>query len=312
MTPFILFTTSAYDYMREEFHQVVQIPLGEINRKRFADGELHLQLLTGVAEQEVVLIGGTPTDNDFMELVDTATLLAERGARSLKVVIPFFGYSTQERATKPGECRTAKTRARILSGIPARGGCTFYLIDAHTEGLPGYFEGASMCHHLYTEPVLLQAMRSEGGENFVLGSTDAGRAKWIQSYGDKLGVATAIIQKRRGEDGQTRITGFSADVQGKRVLIYDDMIRTGGSLINAAKAYRDHGASEVRAIATHGVLPGEALQRIRASGLIERVILTNSHPRTEKLVLSDASEYVMVVQLERLVIEALCSPDMVV
>nr|MBA3538359.1 ribose-phosphate pyrophosphokinase [Deltaproteobacteria bacterium] len=108
--------------------------------------------------------------------------------------------------------------------------------------------------------------------------TDAGRAKWVESLANDLGVGAAFVYKRRLEGDSTEVTGVSAQVAGKRVVIYDDMIRTGGSLINAAKAYRDAGAIAIDAIATHGLFPGDSLATIQATGLFGKIVVTDSHP----------------------------------
>ena len=117
----------------------------------------------------------------------------------------------------------------------------------------------------------------------MLACTDAGRAKWVESLANDLGVDAAFVYKRRTSGSETHVTGVSAQVAGKRVVIYDDMIRTGGSLINAAQAYRDAGAVAIDAIATHGLFPGDSLERIRATGLFGHVATTDSHPRAVAL-----------------------------
>jgi ribose-phosphate pyrophosphokinase len=212
----------------------------------------------------------------------------KNGARRLTLVVPYFGYSTMERAVKSGEVVTAKTRARLLSAVPhAQGGNRILLLDLHQEGIPHYFEGDLTAVHVYAKPVTTAAIRrvgaSPGGGDFVLACTDAGRAKWVQSLANDLGVQPSFVFKRRLDGEQTEVTAVSAQVAGKRVVIYDDMIRTGGSLLSAARAYRAAGASSLAAVATHGVLPGESLKKIRDSGLFSAVVCTDSHPRAREL-----------------------------
>jgi ribose-phosphate pyrophosphokinase len=131
--------------------------------------------------------------------------------------------------------------------------------------------------------LVLDEIRRVGGDDFVLGATDAGRAKWVESLANDLGVEGAFIFKQRLDDGTTRVAALNAEVRGRKVVIYDDMIRTGGSLIGAAKAYFDVGASSIAAVATHGVLPGEALRRLKESGLFTHIVCTDSHPRAVEL-----------------------------
>jgi ribose-phosphate pyrophosphokinase len=200
------------------------------------------------------------------------------------MVMPFYGYSTMERAVKPGEVVKAKTRARILSSLPqASRGTQVFLLDLHVDAIAHYFEGGIRTIHVYGKPLVTAAARRLGGDNFVLASTDAGRAKWVESLANDMHVPAAFVYKRRDDDGSTAITGISAHVAGKRVVIYDDMIRTGGSLMNAAEAYREAGAIAVDAIATHGLFPGDSLDKLAASGLFGSIWCTDSHPRAVAL-----------------------------
>jgi len=153
------------------------------------------------------------------------------------------------------------------------------MVDLHSEGLPHYFEGAMRTLHLYARPIVLEQARKLGGDHFVLACTDAGRAKWVESLANDLGVTASFVFKRRLSGDRTQITAVSAQVQDQTVVIYDDMIRTGGSLIQAAEAYRSAGAASIYAIATHGVLPGDALNRILDTGLFNAIVCTDTHPR---------------------------------
>jgi ribose-phosphate pyrophosphokinase len=206
------------------------------------------------------------------------------GARSLALVIPYFGYSTMERAVKAGEVVTAKTRARLFSAIPlADAGNRVFLVDLHAEGIPHYFEGGIRPVHVYAKPVIVDLARRFGGEDMVLACTDAGRAKWVESLANEMGVPASFVFKRRLDGSHTEVTAMSAAVSGKSVVIYDDMIRTGGSLIAAARAYKSAGAVKLTAIATHGVFPEDALERLRATGLFSAIACTDTHPRAREL-----------------------------
>jgi ribose-phosphate pyrophosphokinase len=157
------------------------------------------------------------------------------------------------------------------------------LVDLHTEGLPHYFEGGVRPLHLYAKPVITEAARRLGEGNFVLACTDAGRAKWVESLANTLGIDASFVFKRRTSGERTQVTAVSAHVEGRRVVIYDDMIRTGGSLIQAAAAYRAAGAASIAAVTTHGLFPGDSLDRLRQSGLFTEIVATDSHPRPAAL-----------------------------
>jgi ribose-phosphate pyrophosphokinase len=282
LTP-LVFATDAYGYLATAIAAEAGWELGAIDRKRFPDGERYLRVDTDVADRDVVVIGGTIGDADTLELYDLACGLVSDGAYRLRLVIPFFGYSTMERAIRVGEVVTAKTRARLLSSIPiASRGTQVYLLDLHVSAMTHFFEGGLRPIHVYGKALVTAAARRLGGDDFVLACTDAGRAKWVESLANDLGVAAAFVYKRRHDDA-TEVTGVSAQVAGKRVVIYDDMIRTGGSLCGAARAYRDAGALAIDAIATHGVLPGDSLAKIEATGLFGQIVVSDSHPRAVEL-----------------------------
>lgn len=257
---------------------------GELVRREFPDGEVYLRVGSAVRGRHVALVGGTVTAADTLEIYDLACAFAKFGARSVALVVPYFGYSTMERAVRPGEVVTAKTRARLLSSIPhADTDNRVILLDLHAEGVTHYFEGDIVPHHVSARPVVLGAIRSMGGTDPVLACTDAGRAKWVQSLANELGVDPAFVYKKRVSDRVTEITAVSAQVEGREVVIYDDMVRTGSSLVRAAEAYRAAGAVKVAAVATHAVLPGDSLARIRSAGVLDRLVVTDSHPRARQL-----------------------------
>lgn len=277
-------STAAYDRFADRLAREGGFDRFRVERHRFPDGERYLRLEEEVDGRDVVAVGGTISDADTLELFDLANDAVDCGARSLTLVVPYFGYSTMERAVKPGEAVTAKARARLLSSIPvARFGNRVLLMDLHTEGIPYYFEGAIRAVHVYAKSVIAAQARVLGGSDFVLACTDAGRAKWVESLANDLGVPASFVFKRRLSGERTEVSAVSAQVQGRRVVIYDDMIRTGGSLAGAARAYLDAGASAVCALATHGLFPADALARLHASGVFERIACTDTHPRAEEL-----------------------------
>jgi ribose-phosphate pyrophosphokinase len=278
----LLFSISSYLYLQKEILALGDFEKGDVEVKTFPDGERYQRILSDVEGKNVVLLGGTPTDSDTLELYDLASAISKYGAKTLTIVIPYFGYSTMERAVKKGEVVTAKTRATLLSSIPKTGSrITFVLMDLHTEGLPHYFEGDVQSVHLYCKEVIMETCQEIAGKDFILACTDAGRAKWVESLANDMGVDAAFVFKRRVSGEETMVTGISADVTGKTVIIYDDMIRTGGSLINAAKSYREAGASRIFAITTHGLFNNNALERLAQSQLFTKIFSTNTHPHTQ-------------------------------
>jgi ribose-phosphate pyrophosphokinase len=281
----LVFSTRAYAPFAADLCRAGGFTGGDVERRTFPDGERYQRIVTRCDSREVAVVGGTISEADTLELYDLACGLVHCGAARLTLLIPYFSYATMERAIREGEVVTAKSRARLLSSIPSAGrGNRVLLLDLHVDGVAHYFEGTVHPVHVDGAPVIRAAARAFAGPGaFVLGCTDAGRAKRVERLAQDLGVTAAFVYKRRLSDHRTEVSGVSAHVRGKTVVIYDDMIRTGGSLIAAAAAYRDAGATSITAVTTHGLFVGDALERIAASGLFSAVAATDSHPRAVEL-----------------------------
>ena len=284
----LLFSIPSYAYLEPAFLAYGDFEQGKTERRYFPDGERYLRIESDLWGRDVVVLGGTPTDVDWLEVFDLASGIARGGARSLAIVIPYFGYQTMERAVRPGEVVVAKTRARLLSAIPApEGGTRFFLFDLHTDGIEFYLDDRVLTRHVYGASIVtkkIQERMGAGNTNFVLGACDAGRAKWVQSLARDLHVEPAFVYKRRDpKSGGLAVTGVNADVKGREVVIYDDMIRTGSSLVQAAMSYLGAGATKVHAVASHLVLPGDAYEKLLATGVFASLMGTDSHPGSQKL-----------------------------
>ena len=280
----VIFAVENYAYLAERLNADGRFENGDILRKKFPDGEFYYKINSNLQNREVLLTGGMSTDKDTMEIFDLACALVALGIKKLHLFVPYFGYSTMERAVKQGEVVMAKNRARLLSAIPqAYMGNLVYFLDLHVAGLQFYLEGEMHSEHLYGKSLVIEAAKEMGGDNFVLASTDAGRAKWVESLANDMGTDAAFVYKRRSSGSETAVTGVNADVKGRNVVIYDDMIRTGGSLIQAAQSYKNAGAKDIFAIATHGIFPGNAVEKIQNSGVIKQICVSDSHPNAVAL-----------------------------
>eukprot|EP00741_Cyanophora_paradoxa_P016490 tig00020921_g15921.t1 len=233
----------------------------------------------------VVYVASTAEDSDLLELLRVGMELAALGTRRRIFVVPFLGYSTMERAVLSGEVVTAKANARLMSAIPHGSlGNVFLFMDLHVSGLLQYFEGPTVALELYGERPLCDGIRSLGlaPGSFMFGSADLGRPKWVQAFADLFKVDLALVRKSRSPDGeQTHVMEIIGNVTGKAVVIYDDMTRTGGSLINAAKAYLEKGASAVYAVLSHLALASPEHAALLERSPIARIVATNSHPATQ-------------------------------
>lgn len=298
----IIFSIPDYRYLQQEILALGEFEEGKIEVKLFPDGERYQRILTPVQGRDVVLIGGTISDSDTLEIYDLAYALIKYGARSIQLFFPYFGYSTMERAVKIGEVVTAKSRAVMFSSLPRTSlGNHFIFFDLHSEGIPHYFEGQVLINHVYCKPIVIEAAKELAEDGFVMACTDAGRAKWVESLANEMGVNAAFVFKRRISGEKTEVTSISADVEGRDVVIYDDMVRTGGSLINAAKAYKNAGAKKIFTITTHGLFTNEALRKIEDSGVISKVVTTNTHPNSYAV----KTEFLIVKSVAGLILEQL-------
>ena len=220
---------------------------------------------------------------------------------SLHLVVPYFGYSTMERKVKEGEVVTAKNIARMLSSVPlSPRGNYLYMVDIHSLGVQYYFEGSMHAVSLTAQPLIKQIL-SGLGSNPVLASADMGRAKWVERMSKAMGLESAYLMKKRLSDTETEVIALNADVRGKTVAIYDDMIRSGTSIINAAKAYKNIGAAEVYVITTHGVFAGDAASRLQNCGAIKKIFCTNTHHNTSLL----NNSFIEVIDISPVLLEGL-------
>lgn len=298
----ILFAIKDYEYLAAKVPACGNFEKGELEVNHFTDGERYQRIISNIENRDVILIGGTVSDQATLELYDLASSLVSYGANSLTLVIPYFGYSTMERAVLSGEIVTAKTRARLLSSIPkSNRGNKVLLFDLHSEGIQYYFEHDLYPVHVYCKAIVINAAREYGSSNFVMASTDAGRAKWVESLANDLGVNAAFILKRRLKGDHTEVSAINADVAGKTVIIYDDMIRSGGSIINAAKTYKDAGAGDIYVITTHGLFVNDGIEKLKRSGLIKKLLCTDSHVNTQYL----GDDFVEVRSVALLICESL-------
>jgi ribose-phosphate pyrophosphokinase len=281
MSVTLLSTVSSRPFA-ERLAEHLGIAVAEVQREHFPDGERYLRLdlpsRFGLLGQHVVIVGATDSAESLDEVYRLGCAVAKYGIRSLVLVVPYLGYSTMERAVRPGEVVTAKVIARQLSGIPrASRGNWVLLMDLHAAGIVYYFEGDTVALELYAEPKVVAAIERLNLPDLCLASTDMGRAKWVEAFANRLHAPVALIHKKRVSGSQTRVSAVVGDVAGRNVVVFDDMIRTGGSLVQAAEAYLRAGANSVHAVATHLVLPPGAVERLEAAPLAG-VIGTDTHP----------------------------------
>lgn len=241
----------------------------------FLDGEFRVQVTENIRGANVFIIQATnPPAENILELLMLIETAKRASAETVTAVIPYYGYGRQDRKDRPRVGITAKLVANLIS---TAGADRVVMLDLHAPQLQAFFDIPS--DHLFANPVFLGAFKTMqipiDGENTVMLSPDIGGVKMVRSFASKLHCGLAIIDKRRTDINKSEVVNVIGDVQGKVAIIRDDICDTAGTLTDAARAAIDHGAAEVYACCTHGLLSGNAMERIDKSP-IKKLIITDS------------------------------------
>jgi ribose-phosphate pyrophosphokinase len=275
-----IFAGNSNPGLTSEICTYVGIPQGQAKASRFSDGEIFVEIGENVRGVNCFIVQSTcsPPNDNLMEMLIMIDALKRASAGSIVAVIPYFGYARQDRKVKPRTPISAKLVADLLS---AAGATRVLSLDLHAGQIQGFFD--IPFDHLYATPVFRDALLGQGlgGEDTVVVSPDAGGVERARAYSKFLDCSLAIIDKRRDAPNVSKVFNLIGEVEGKRAILVDDMIDTAGTLCNAATAVKEHGAKEVFAAATHGVLSGPAIDRLNES-VLSRVWVTNSIPQAEK------------------------------
>ena len=262
-----------------EIAEKIGLPLGLANVGKFSDGECAIGINEVVRGSDVFLIQSlcTPVNDNIMELLIMIDALRRASAGRITAVIPYYGYARQDRKAKARDPISAKLVANLLT---TAGADRILTMDLHAPQLQGFFD--IPLDHLLGVPILANHFREkfENTSDVVVVSPDVGSVARSRKFAERLDVPLAIIDKRRPKANVSEIMNIIGDVNNKRVVLVDDLIDTGGTIMNAAKALTEIGAKEVYACCTHGVLSGNAVERIEKSELKELITL-NTIPLTE-------------------------------
>jgi ribose-phosphate pyrophosphokinase len=270
-----LFSGSANTVLAKEVARYLGMDLGPMVRKRFADGELYIQIQESIRGCDVYLIQPTchPVNDHLMELLIMVDACRRASARQITAVIPYYGYARADRKTAGRESITAKLVANLITQAGAN---RVLAMDLHSAQIQGYFD--IPFDHVYGSPVILQYLESKNLSDIVVVSPDVGGVARARAFAKKLNDAPlAIIDKRRQAHNVAEVMNVIGDVEGKTAILVDDMIDTAGTICEGAKLLRQEGAKEVYACATHAVFSPPAVERL-SSGIFEEVIVTNTIP----------------------------------
>jgi ribose-phosphate pyrophosphokinase len=272
MSQLKIFSGSANVPLAKEICEHLDVPLGEVKLKRFSDGEVCFQILENARGRDVFLIQptGPPVAETLIELLVMIDAFKRASASRLTAVLPYYGYARQDRKDKPRVPISAKLVGDLLS---AAGAHRLLTVDLHADQIQGFFN--IPVDHLYATPVIIEYLKELEFNSLTIVSPDSGGVERARFYAKYLHANLAIIDKRRVDDNQAEVMNIVGDVDGRDVIIVDDLIDTAGTIVKATEEMRKKGARRLFAAVTHGVLSGPAIARLEKSEF-ESVIVTNT------------------------------------
>ena len=271
-----IFTGRAHPALAKAITNSLQIPLGDMTVQSFPDSETFVKVTDHVRGDDVFIIQPTcnPSNESVMELLIIVDAIKRASAKRITAVLPFFGYARQDRKDQPRVPITAKLVANLLV---ASGVDRVLTLDLHATQIQGFFD--IPCDHLYASPVIYDYLKDKVGENLTVFSPDVGGLKRAQSYATLFNCPLGFIAKRRISAEVVEATSLVGEVEGKDILIVDDMTETAGTLTAAAKILKSKGAKTVRAAVTHAQLTDSAYDRLSEKWLDELIVTDSTPPR---------------------------------
>jgi ribose-phosphate pyrophosphokinase len=266
--------------LAEAMGQYLKIPLVKAVVRRFADMEVFVEIQENVRGEDIFVIQSTsfPANDNLMELLIVIDALRRASARRITAVIPYFGYARQDRKVGPRTPISAKLVANLITEAGAHRVLT---VDLHAGQIQGFFDIPT--DNLYAMPVMVKDIEDYlGSNNLMVVSPDVGGVVRARGLAKRLGADLAIVDKRRERAGESEVMNIIGDVEGRSCILIDDIVDSGGTICNAAEALLREGAKDVCAYATHGVLSGGAVARIKGSKL-KSMVITDSIAATEEV-----------------------------
>ena len=295
MRGYKVFSGTANQELSRQIAKYLGIPLSEASIKRFSDGEISVQIGESVRGKDVFIIQSTcaPTDTNLMELLILTDAIKRSSASTVTAVIPYFGYARQDRKAAPRVPITAKLVANM---IETAGIDRVVTMDLHAGQIQGFFD--IPVDNLYGTITFINYLKNKHLSNPIVASPDIGGVARARSLAKQLNLDLAIIDKRREKANESEVMNVIGDVNGKDVILIDDMVDTAGTLIKAAAAFKERGATSVTAFCTHPVLSGPAYERI-AAGAIDELVVTDTIP------LKEQNEHIKVISVAPLFAEVI-------
>ena len=273
-----IFAANSNKELAQKIADQLGLPLSKCDVGTFSDGEIAISVGETVRGSDVFVVQSTcpPVNNNLMELLIMIDALKRASAGRITAVIPYFGYARQDRKSKPRDPISSKLVADLIT---AAGADRVLTMDLHAAQIQGFFN--IPLDHLVGMPILSKHFEEKHIEDLVVVSPDLGSVNRARTFANRLDAPIAIIDKRRPRPNVSEIMNIIGDIKDKNVVIIDDIIDTAGTLCNAANALKERGAKSVRACATHALLSGPAIERIKDSA-IEELIILDTIPLTEE------------------------------
>lgn len=291
-----LFTGNANRPLAEAICGHLGIDLGDATVDTFADGETFVKINENIRGSDIFVFQPTfPPASHLMELLIMIDAVRRASARRVTAVIPYYGFQRQDRKDQPRVPITAKLVANLIT---TAGADRVMTMDLHSAQIQGFFD--IPFDHLYAAPVLVDFFLRRRIPNVVVVAPDIGSVKMARAYAKRLSANLAIVDKRRPRPDAVEMMNVIGEVEGKNVVIFDDIVSTGSTLVEAARALKDAGAQDIFAAGTHGVLCGEAMERIDRSP-VKELIITDSIPHAA----GSLSPKVQVLSVAALLAEAI-------
>lgn len=294
-TPLAIFSGTSNPALARAIAEEYGTSLGDVTIKKFSDGEQYVKYEQSIRGEDIFVIQSTPPPGDnIIELLLLLDAAKRASVKRVTAVIPYFGYARQDRKDQPRVSIGSKLMANLLV---KSGADRILTMDLHAAQIQGFFD--IPLDHLYASRAFIDHFTSNPIDNLVVVAPDVGSLKMARAYSKKLGASLAFIDKRRPKANQSEIMNLIGEVEGKNVLIVDDLIDTAGTLTNAAAALKERGALNIIAICTHPILSGPAFQRIEDSP-IDEVLVTDTvqlrQPSDKIKVLSVANIFAEAIQ----------------
>jgi ribose-phosphate pyrophosphokinase len=274
MDNFIIFSGNSNPVLSKKICDYLNVPLGGDKVKRFSDGEIQIEIDENVRAKEVFVIQSTcpPVNENLVELLLMIDAFKRSSADHITAVIPYYGYSRQDKKVAPRVPISAKLVADLLT---VAGADRVITMDLHAGQIQGFFD--IPVDNLFAAPVIIDYIRDNFNKDLVIVSPDAGGVERARAYAKRLNAGLAVVDKRRDAPNMAKAMFIVGDVVGKDVVILDDMVDTAGTLTEAAEAIMRNGANEVHAACAHPVLSGPAIERIEKS-ILKTVVVTDTIP----------------------------------